>query len=139
MKKLKIKEQIEELELKISGLKELLNTPVDLFKSISNYSDVCEELGIKELTIENFNSKKAFAFHKIENIQKLFNGDWLPDFNNSNRRKHYPYFEYKNSRLVFLASYSYGYYYYSQVAFYKDQKTSDFVGQVFEDVYGDLV
>lgn len=65
--------------------------------TIKNYSEVCQKLHIRELTIEDFqvyrdHSKKFFAFFRLKVIEKLFNGNWVADWNNSNQTKYYPYF-----------------------------------------------
>ncbi len=103
----------------------------DLF-SITTYKEVCELLKEKEETC---------PYKKIKQIEKLYNGDWKKDWNNFDQRKHYPYFNFKASLGVvgFNGSYDAGYYSHGQVAFYKDQKTSDYVGKTFWLIYKEFI
>ena len=115
----------------------------DLF-SIKTYSEVCKKLGIKELTEEDFkqfgNPKQMLAFHKIKNIEKLFNGTWKPDFSCSTQYKYYPYFEKVSSGWQ---SYSTPYDstadFHGGSGLYKDSKTAEFVGKTFQEIYIDLI
>lgn len=96
-----------------------------LFDRVKNYSDVCKELEEKE---------QAIPYNQIRQIQKLFNGDWKPEWSNKNEYKWFPYFE-----KLPIGWRSYGSYYYiiayGVVAYYKDQQTSDFVGKLFKNIY----
>jgi hypothetical protein len=83
-----------------------LNINEDLFK-IKNYSELCKKTKIKELTILDFKflpkeeQEKALAYHQIKNIERLYNGNWVKDFKNSNQYKYYPYFKDNGLALVF--------------------------------------
>ena len=120
----------------------LLNK-ISIFDKIRSYSDVCKELKIKELLLSDFSflpvdqQLKTLNFHKLKNIEKLFNENWKVNWADSNQTKWYPWFRYKKSLagLGFIDSgcnydYSYG-----AVAFFKDEKTSNFIGKTFIDVY----
>ncbi len=101
-----------------------------LFDRIKTYSDVCKELGEKEITC---------PYQKIKQIEKLFNGDWKKDWTNRSQYKYYPYFEYSTSSgFGFYSSLSPSYSFSGGVAFYKDQETSDYVGKTFIDIYKEL-
>ena len=141
-----INKQIKKLEEDLAKLKEIANKPKDLFSIIENYSDVCKELGESEFTEADFDnvgndySQKLLDFAKIQQISKLFNGDWKPNWKDSNERKWFPYFEIKASGgFGFSFSGYHDYYTFSAVAFYKDQKTSDFIGKKFSDIYEKLI
>ena len=114
----------------------------DLF-SIKTYSEVCKNLGIKELTEKDFkqfdNSRQMLAFHKIKNIEKLFNGDWKPDFSDSSQYKYYPYSEKISGGWRFVVSNYYYYGFCGSCGLFKDKKTSDFVGSTFLDIYLDII
>ena len=122
--------------------KNFLKEENDLFKT-TKYADVCKALKVKVLTIKDFSflpewqRKKAFYSHQIQNLVKYFNGDWTPDWNNTNQYKHFPYFEKRSCGWVFGVS---GYRCCDSgagaaVGFYKDEKTSSFVGKTFIDIY----
>lgn len=114
----------------------------DLF-SIKTYSEVCKKLGIKELTEKDFkqfdNPVQMLAFHKIKNIEKLFNGNWEPDFSCSSQYKYYPYFEKVSSVWQCYSSYCYFTLFFGFSGLYKDSKTAEFVGKTFQEIYIDLI
>lgn len=115
-------------------------------KDIENYSDVCRILGIRELTEASLHQipmnqrRKLLAAHKIMNIAKLFNGDWKIDWSDMDQRKWYPYFDYKEGHCwCFLYSdCQYGCSY-AQVAFFKDEQTSNHCGELFIEIYRDFL
>lgn len=118
----------------------LLNT-VSLENRIHSYEDVCEELSIKPLVIEDFSflseviRRKQFAKAKLEQIAQLFNEDWIVDLRNSNQQKWFPYFEVTGSGLVFLRSAHGRGHFDGAVAYFKTEAISDFVGTLFIDLY----
>jgi len=116
----------------------------DLF-SIKTYSEVCKKLGVEELTEKDFkqfgeDSKKMLAFHKIKNIEKLFNGSWKPNWKNTSQYKWYPYFDINSSGGlggVFFSSFFLSFR--GSTGVYKDEKTASFVGETFIKIYEDLM
>lgn len=117
----------------------------DLF-SIKTYTEVCKKLKIKELTEKDFSFlpkeqiKKQLSLHKIQNISKLYNGDWEPNWNDINQYKYYPYFEYK--QVGGFGFYSSHVYYSSSpgsVTYFKDKQTSDYVGKILIDIYNEFL
>ncbi len=117
----------------------------DLFSVATNYPTVCRLLEESELTEDDYcfikNDKarrKALANGKIEQIQRLFNGDWIPKFDSS-QYNWYPFFTYSYGGLLgFCDSGNECSYFSGRVSFYKDKKTSDFVGKTFIDIYIEL-
>lgn len=116
----------------------------DLFTNIKNYSDVCRELCEPELTETTFHRipmryrKKVLAYSKLQQIQRLFNGEWVPNWSDSSEYKWYPYYNSTGPGLVFDGS---GYRtsdFAAEVAFYKSREISDFVGRTFIDIYTEL-
>jgi hypothetical protein len=53
---------------------------------IESFDKVCEQLGVK-------NGNQLSSFEKLKLISKVANQGWYPNFNNTNERKHFPYFE----------------------------------------------
>lgn len=122
-----------------------LNTNSDLFK-IKTYSELCKKYKIKKLKISDFKflpieqREKALAYHQIRTIEKIYNGDWVIDWKNHSQYKYFPWFEYKFGQgLVYDCSL----YRYScsdgPVAYFKDEKTSIFIGKVFINIYKILI
>lgn len=101
-----------------------------LLENIKTYKDVCYYLNKPIETL---------PYLQIKQIEKLFNGNWVKDFSN-NQQNWYPYFGYnKNSGFLvfsysdYLNSVSNG-----QVAFYKSEIISSFIGKTFIDIYNKL-
>lgn len=101
----------------------------DLFSRIETYADVYKALGEKP---------KKSAYDKIKQIEKLFCGSWKKDFSDGNQRKWYPYFVWNSGGLVFVVSTCDGSYFHGQVAYFPDEKTANFVGRTFIDIYRKL-
>lgn len=97
----------------------------DLF-SITSYKEVCEILGEME---------ESCSYKKIKQIERLFNGGWKKDWSDSSQKKWYPYFNLEAGSLVFGRSHCHSYCFDGQVAYFKDEKTSTFVGKTFIDIY----
>lgn len=120
--------------------KELYNK-ISLFDKVKNYSDVCSILNTRILTIEDFSflpeneRLRALNFHKVKNIEKLFNGKWILNWKDSKQQKWYPYFTIGNNGLGFGGSLCHRDYSYGSVGYFLDEKTSDFVGKTFLDIY----
>jgi hypothetical protein len=120
---------------------------ISLFDKIRSYSDVCEELGEKELSLSDFDfldieyRNKILNQSKLKQIEKLFNFDFKIDWSNHNQYKYYPYFEVSGSGLGlgFYGSYYDGSGFGGLPAYFKDRETSDFVGKTFVDIYKELL
>jgi hypothetical protein len=102
--------------------------PKNLFH-ITTYKQVCAELG---------ESEKISPFHKIKQLERLFNQEWKKDLKNKQQKKYYPVYNINDSgRLVFdcsiyLDGFSGG------AGFYKDAETSNHIGINFIDIYQEL-
>lgn len=106
---------------------------ISLFDRIKDYSDVYKELNEEE---------KQSPFDKIKQIERLFNGSWKKDRNNINQEKWYPYFYIVSGSLVFSVSscrHHRSSIFSGQVGFYKDEKTSDFIGKTFIKIYEEIM
>jgi len=114
-------------------------------KEIKNYADVHIKLERELLREDDFRFlpedqiKKMLAFHKIKNIEKLLNGNWKADFNDTNQKKWYPYFE------KTFGGWRLGGCYYpydgsgGPVAFYETEEKARFAGTKFLNIYIDLI
>lgn len=113
-------------------------------KKIKDYADIHITLKRELLREDDFRMvpedqiKRVLAFHKIKNIEKLLNENWIPDFNNYDQRKWYPYFE-KASGGWRLYSCSYCFdSSHGQVAYYETEEKARFAGTKFLNIYIDL-
>lgn len=117
----------------------------DLFSSTKTYTEVCKKLKVKELKLKDFiefgeDARKMLAFHKIKNLERLFNGDWKADLKNPNQNKYYPYFTVNSSGgFVFYGCYYGDSAFAGHAGLFKDSRTAEFVGKTFPDIYQDLV
>lgn len=146
MNKTEALKRLTSLEDEAKKLRKIIEEPQTLFEKINNYSDVCKELNIEELDEDNFSflpkeqRKKQLAFHKIQNIIKLFNEDWKINWKDQNQYKYYPYFQIDGSGgLVFDCSHYHYHGFHFGVGFYKDKETSDFCGKKFIKIYKNLL
>jgi hypothetical protein len=143
MNKQDARKELLALQKKQKELQAIIDKPEDLFDIIKNYSDVCIELGEDEINedwfAEEFDKEtkvKLVAISRIKQIERLFNGNWVKDWNNRQQFKYYPYFDNTSSGLVFFGSGGrYSRFFNGQVGFYKDKQTSDFIGKTFIDLY----
>jgi hypothetical protein len=65
------------------------------FNDIKTFDDACEELGLYQedlLNIGGNDTPDEEAYKKLKIIAKAINQGWIPDWNNSNQYKWYPYF-----------------------------------------------
>jgi hypothetical protein len=130
MKILDAKKELIELKSRLLYLEKFIKEPEDLFNKVKNYDDVCKELN---------EPRESCPYKKIKQIEKLFNGSWIKNWLDKNQQKWYPYFEFTGSDLVFYRSFCYHCSSDGQVAYYKDKKTSDFVGKTFLKEYQDII
>jgi len=115
----------------------------DLF-AITNISEVCKKLNITELKKKDFSlfgnlATKMLAYWQIKQLELLFNGTWIADWSNSNQYKYYPIFNKVAGGWVFSGSVSHHSTCYGAVGFYKDEKTSDYIGKNFIEIYKNLL
>lgn len=81
------------------------DTPKDITERVKTYEDACKELGIEpinsiELTKAGF-TKDEIAYRKLKTITKALNEGWVPNWNNNNVYKFWPYFKYDHNTNKF--------------------------------------
>lgn len=148
-------EELIKSSREISGIDKLSNNTKSSFKIhkdedtlidiIKTYSDVCKELNEKEYSIDDFlflpeeYRSKMLAKIQIEQIAKLFNGNWIPDYSNNKELKYFPYFIYKaGSGWVYIGSICYSVDTLGSVV-YKSEKISVFIGKQFLYIYREIL
>ena len=72
----------------------------------------------KSIIINESNASKLVALSKLMNIAKYYNGDWKPDWSNTDEYKYYIIYSYKDN--IYAIDYSY-YYTYSTI-YFKNRK-----------------
>lgn len=75
---------------------------------IKTYEDACAELGINSLDeaklMELGLTKHDIAYQKLATIVKALNEGWIPDWDNYDEYKYYPWFEMSPSSFAFGGS-----------------------------------
>ena len=106
-------------------LKELRNKYKKLVEEGNNIYSKIREIEKKDITYENVedvlklgkncksiiinesNASKLVALSRLMNIAKYYNGDWKPDWNNSDKSKYY--IRYNTSTYAVDCNYTYNY------------------------------
>lgn len=78
------------------------------FEDIKTFEDACKKSGIDPHSIGLYgDTPDELAYKKLKVITRAINGDWVLDWNNTNQRKWFPWFN-LSSGFGFDSSY-YGY------------------------------
>lgn len=123
--------------------KEFVKDTVDLFK-ITTYSAVCKALKESELTEKDFKHlpeymrTKSLNQAKINQLERLFNGNWKADWKNYNQSKWYCYLTDYGSGLVAIGVYCCASGFDGYPGYFKDQKTAQHILDNFVDIYKGL-
>lgn len=79
------------------------------FTDIKTFEDACDEVGISPDSV--FDSAKdspdEIAYKKLKVIVKAINGEWVPDWANTNQRKWWPWFNLSSGFGFSLSDFSY--------------------------------
>ena len=103
---------------------------------IKSFEDACKALKIPS-DIPSFPAETgAAAFYQLEIIARALNGDWKPDWNDSDQYKYYPWFDFRGSRFVFFGVYfRYSYSGLGSRLCYKGEKTAEYAAETFIGLY----
>lgn len=111
MDKQKALSRLTSLEKEAKELRKIIDVPEKITDKVKTYEDACKVLGID--VDENLvrvssemdrDSKSIKAYAKLIIIARALNEGWIPDWNNSNQYKYYPYFDMR-SGVSFHGSY----------------------------------
>lgn len=140
MKKQEALTEIKAIKARLEVLTKIIDTPESVFDSILTVEDVLVFNGTTE---KQFNltylslSEDEKAYILLKMICKIFNEGWMPDWNNSNQYKYWPYF-----KMGAGFGFSHTDYYYAYTNAHtasrlclKDEKTAIHVGKLFIKVY----
>lgn len=152
--KLNLEELIKSSEI-LSGINNIINSKTSivykdeqlLIDTIRDYKDVCRELGEKQYSIHDFlfipeeYREKQLATIQLNQLGKLFNGDWIIDWLNTTQYKWLPYFK-KDAGSAGLVCYGSDYFntaYRAGVVYFKSEKLSNYIGKQFINIYEKLI
>ena len=86
------------------------------YENVEDALKLCKNC--KSIIINGSNASKLVALSKLMNIAKYYNGDWKPDWSNTDEYKYYIIYSYKDN--IYAIDYSY-YYTYSTI-YFKNRK-----------------
>lgn len=110
------------------------------FRDIKTFEDACNEL--ENLTpIRNDEAPDEIAYKKLKIIVAAINQGWIPDWDNTDQRKWFPWFDLSSG-----FGFSYTYYYYdctdtgvgSRLCFESEEKAR-YAGNQFLELYKDFL
>lgn len=131
--------EIELTETQVKAVKKATEKITDRVKS---FEDACGILGISVSSVfSKSDSKDEIAYKKIKVIIKALNEGWIPNWENTNEYKWFPYFEY-NSGFGFstlgadhrVTGTTVG----SRLV-YKSEELSNYAAKQFDDIYNDFL
>lgn len=112
------------------------------FENIKTFEDACNALGVNP--DEVYNEKDLpdeIAYKKLKVIVKAINKSWVPDWNNGDERKWWPWFNLSSGFGFSGSNYDYASTYTtvgSRLCF-KTEEQSDFAAMQFIDLYEQLL
>ena len=120
--------------------------------TVKSYDDACKVLGIAEMDEKGMKScgfrPDEIARRKLETITAALNDGWVPDWNNTDEWKFYPYFAIEPNHYGALAGLSYAgtysaasssdAYIGSRLCFH-DRETAAYAGRTFADLYAQIL
>lgn len=121
-------------------------------KQIKSYADACKVLGIAEMDEKGMKScgfrPDEIARRKLETITAALNDGWVPDWNNTDEWKYYPFFRIihnpngANAGLscarANLAASATAAHFGSRLCFHDDE-TAVYAGRTFADLYAQVL
>ena len=101
---------------------DLANGIVKFKKKDITYRNIEDALKLgkncKSIIVNESNVSKLVALSKLMNIAKYYNGDWNPDWSNTNEYKYYIIYSYKDN----IYAIDYSYYYTYNTIYFKNRK-----------------
>jgi hypothetical protein len=151
MQKQEIIQRLDALEQEAITLRKALSAKTGtIIERVKTFEDVCNELGITveealpydESLLMTPDRVATNAFVKVSLIAKVLNEGWVPNWDDSNEYKYYPWFDMRNgsgsgfSSSGYLGS-SYGTTVGSRLCF-KSSELVEYASKQFETVYKQL-
>jgi hypothetical protein len=111
------------------------------FDEIKTYEDACEELGISTEQFFPADDPDEIAYKKLKIIVKAINQGWIPDWDNTNQRKWYPWLNLSSGFGFLHTGYGYGHTHSdvgSRLCFESEEKAR-YAGNQFTKLYKDFL
>jgi hypothetical protein len=116
------------------------------FTDIKTFNDACKACGTSEEEFylewsDRLLPSDTFAYEQLKLIVKAINQGWTPDWNDTNQRKWWPYF---NLSSGFGFSHSYSYYGYAPAAAgsrlcFQTEEKSNYAANQFTELYKEFI
>jgi hypothetical protein len=116
-----------------------------MYTDIKTFDDACKVLNLEPTIIPDFSlfpkeEQEAMQAHaKLIIIAKVINGDWVPDWTNSNEYKYYPWFKMGSSSGVGFSCNVFDYWHSSSHVgsrlCFETREKAIYAGKQFEDLY----
>lgn len=151
MDKQKALERLSKLEDEAKELRKIIEAPEkkkDIFERLQTYEDCCIELNIDpqgQLPYDkpmNDVEISINAYAKLIVICKAFNEGWIPNFNDSNELKWYPWFQKNSSAFGFSGTHYDGWCTNAGAGSrlcLKSKTIAEHVGKKFEKIYNEYL
>lgn len=143
----------EKLGVEVTTLQAVTTVgPKDITKHVKSYADACSVLGIEpmneEVLVELGFTGEEIARRKVGTIAEALNEGWVPNWNDTEEFKYYPYFYIEPNNSGAIAGISYAYTNYtlantnavfgSQLCF-KTSALARYAGETFTELYTQLL
>lgn len=111
-----------------------------MYQDIKTFDDACKALGITYTAplvpgATDDMLKAITAHHKLMIIAQALNGDWKPNWNDSNGWKYYPYFNMKNGFSFVISRVFYQDSFVGSRLCFRSADIADYAGTQFLDLY----
>lgn len=124
-------------------LKNLVNGQVDFDQKITDrvksYGDACVALGLPVYIFSNGESPDEVAYMKLKTIIKALNEGWVPDWENSQEYKYYPWWQIKGGFELYYVDYYYSTSFVSSRLCFKNRELAEYAAKQFKDLYKDYM
>lgn len=119
---------------------------ISMFTDIKTFDDACKVCGTTENDFYlKFSDKlldhDTFAYEQLKVVVKAINQGWTPDWNNTDQRKWWPYFNLSSGFGFSYSAFGYGYAYTavgSRLCFETSEK-SNYAANQFIDLYKEFL
>ena len=112
-------------------------------KRIKTFEDACCVAGVNPIDVLSFrDTKDEIAYKKLKIIVRALNERWIPDWENEDERKFYPYFKMGGSSFGFANAGCGSWNAFSAAGSrlcFKSEKLAKYAGGQFEDIYKDYL
>jgi hypothetical protein len=102
---------------------------------IQHFADVLNIAGKSFDTYSGDESQDEYAYRQLKLIAEVLNGGWIPDWNNLNEYKYYPYFNMKSSFSLRGVCDCYSNSYVPSRLCFKSEELALFAAKTFLDIY----